>query len=244
MLTFLRPLFHLEFPGDPAGAPPPVGEPAGEPQGEPQGEPAWTGPSRDEWGSVLGFIQQQQQERAAYEQQQAAQYQQQQEPQHVQLDPFADNFGEQLSGFFQDQLQQHLSPVQQFIQEQQMGEGEERALDILEDVVSKDGDFLDNERAFASARALANVYFAEEVQRHGYGPAAAEAALVRAAGEVRAYEQHVREQALSQHSNHLATLTGAATEPGSVYGQGFQERQVPDYRGEGGTVSGRMFGGR
>jgi len=117
-------------------------------------------------------------------------------------------------------------------------------LDILEDVIAKDGDFLDNERAFANARALANVYFNDEVQKHGYGPQAAEAALLRAAADVRAYETAVAEGAIARHANQLKTLTGAASEPGSVYGQGFQERQVPDYRGEGGTVSDRIFGGR
>ena len=69
------------------GAPP---EPEPEPVVEP--EPAWSGPSQDEWGSVMGYIQQQQAERDAYAQQQQAQQSQQQ----YAVDPFADDFGQQL----------------------------------------------------------------------------------------------------------------------------------------------------
>jgi len=194
----------------------------------------------------MGFIQQQQAERAAYEQAQQQQYQQQQSQQEQSqpIDFFADDAQAQVDAFVQQRIQQAIQPFAAWQQEQQLGEGEDRALDILEDLVAKDGDFLNNEKAFTTARALADVYFREEVQRHGYGPEAAEAALVRAAGEVREYEKTVRETALNQHANQLKTLTGAAVEPGSVYGQGYQERRVPDYRAEGGSVSDRIFGGR
>lgn len=178
-------------------------------------EPAWTGPSQDEWGSVMEYISAQQQAQQEWEQQQYA-AQQQYAPQQPAIDPFAEDFGSQLGGFIQNQVQQAISPLMEFQYGQQLSEAEDRALDILDDDVARNGDFIHKEQAFEAARALAGVYFSEEAQRYGYGPEAAEAALQRAAAEVRAYEKAVSEAAISRHLNHLTDLSGATREPSAA----------------------------
>ena len=191
---------------------PGLGAPVPEPEPEPEPvEPAWQGPSQDEWGSVMGYIQQQQAERDAYAQQQQAQQSQQQ----YAVDPFADDFGQQLQTIIGQAVQQNLAPVMEYQYGQQLGEAHERALDILDSIVSRDGEFINQDKAFEASIALANSYMQEESAKHGYGPKAAEAALTRAAGEIRAYETAVAEAAQQRYMNQLSNLGGAARD---VYG--------------------------
>ena len=184
---------------DPLAPAEPVAEPA---------EPAWAGPSADEWGQVtqtLGYL--------------ADLAQQSQAPgegqQYAAIDPFADNFGEQLSGYIGRAFEEHLGPIKEWQQGQMLGEAEERALDIIEDDVSRNGEFMLGEKAFEGIRALANVFMSEESQRYGYGPKAAESALARAASEWRAYEKELAQKAIEQHMNQLTNLAGAGREPGA-----------------------------
>ncbi|MBA2370734.1 MAG: hypothetical protein H0V71_03700 [Chloroflexi bacterium] len=235
-----RTLFHFEFPEAGGGDIPLDGrEPA--PAPEAPAEPAWTGPSQEEWTQ---YQSEQAGMREYLSQQQAAQqqYQQPQGQQSPQIDPFSDDFSQQLEAFMGQALQQHLAPYQQWQEQQQLGEAEERALDILEDNISREGDYLDNEKALTAARALANVYYSEEASRMGAGPEAAEAALQRAATTVREYEKAVSDAAIARHTNQLRTLSGAPNEPGSSYSQGAQELVTGDYRG-GGSVANKIFGG-
>lgn len=213
------------------------GGPAPEPEPVPPAEPAWAGPSQDEWEQT----------------QQALQYYAQQieaqnapppaagEQQIPAVDFFDENAFPQLMGVFGQMLDERLRPFQEFQYGQQMGEAENRALDILEDIVARDGEFLEQEKAFQAITAMANVFMPEEAQKYGYGPQAAQAALERAAGEFRAYEKAVSEAAVARNHNQLSTLSGAPGEPGSRYSQGAQEMVVPNYR-EGGSVSDRIFG--
>lgn len=178
-----------------------------EPPEEPV-EPAWTGPSADEWQQVtqtLGYL-------ADLAQQSQAP---QEGPSYPAIDLFADDASSQIYGLVQRAVQESIAPIQEWQQSQMLGEAEERALDIIEDDVSRNGEFMLGEKAFEGIRALANVYMPEESQRHGYGPKAAESALARAAAEWRAYEQELTKKAIEQHMNQLTNLAGAGREPGA-----------------------------
>ena len=176
-----------------------VGEPA---------EPAWGGPSQEEWGEVQSQLGQ----LAQYLNQQA-----QPEPTdegYPQIDPFSDEFGPQIAQYVQQAVQQAIAPVTDWQYQQQLSEAEERALDIIEDDVSRNGEFMLGEKAFEGVRALANVYFQDEAQRYGNTPKAAEAAIQRASATWREYEKELAAKAVEQHSNQLSTLGTARREPG------------------------------
>lgn len=181
---------------------------------EPEAEPAWTGPSQDDWGQVqntMGYL--------------AEWVQSQQAPEgseQMQIDPFADDFGEQLAGYVTQAVQQSLAPVMDWQHGQQMSDAEERALDILEDIVSREGEFINKEQSSEFIRAYANVLMPDMAQRHGYGPQAAEAALEQAAKTYRALEQSVGTAYHEQQMNLLTNLSGAGRELG-VSGVGAQQ---------------------
>jgi len=215
-------LFHFETPGDPAG---------GEPAGEPEGEPFSIG--QEDWEQVtqaLNFLSQQYMATQEPEPAQPAQ-------QTPQFDPFAEDSAEQIRNI----IRAEMAPLVQFQYSEQLSEAEEKAYDIIDDIVSREGEFAVKDEAYPMVRAIADSFMQEEIQRHGFGPQAAEAALERAAKSFRAYEQAVGEKHTNQHMNQLKTLTGAASEPGSTYAQGAQQRVVPDYR-TGGSVAQRFFG--
>ncbi len=200
-----RDLFLFEMPGDQPGAAPV--EPA-----EPVAEeiPAWAQSMQEQVNWMAQQFQEPEPEpRYDYGQQQGPP----QDFQAPQIDPFAENFGEQLAGYIGQAVQQSLAPLAEWQYGQQLSEAEERAYDILEDIASREGDFMQKDQAFAAARALANSYMPEEAQRYGWGPQAAEAAIARAAADVRAYETAVREAAIQQYNNQIARLDGAGREP-------------------------------
>jgi len=210
--------------------PEPGVEPAVEPAIEPA-EPAWA-PSQDEWqtvtntlGAVADFVSRQQQV-----------FQPQQPDNGVPPIPDPWNRPDTYAEDFQRYTQHALAPVQQFTQEAALAEAEERAQDILGDLIAKHGEF-DKEVAYARA----NVLLPQMVQRYGQGPKAAEAALEAAAQAQLAYETQVREKAIAQYTNQIKTLAGAPGEPGSTYQVGVQSRTIPDYRA-GGSVTDRVFG--
>ena len=223
------------------GAPEPVAEPAPEPA-----EPAWAGPSQDEWGSVMGYIQQQQQQAEQYAQQQyeAQQAQGQQAPP---IDFFADDASQQVYGLVQQAVQQSIAPLMEWKYGQDLGEAHNRAIDIIDDEVSRNGEFMLGEKAYANVEALANTYLPEESQRHGYGPKAAEAALARAAADWRTYESELQQKAIEQYKNQLTSLSGA---PRDVYGaalagsEGFTVPQGGDEYGVLERFGGFSGGGR
>lgn len=184
-------------------------EPA-EPVVEPEPAPEWTGPSQDEWSSVMGYIQSQQQQQAEWEAQQA----QQQATQGLVLDPLEDDFQQRLEAYLDHREQQRFGPYAEYIEQQRLGEAEERAHDIIQDDVSRNGEFLLGEKAYSNIRAIANTYMEDEVNRHGFGPKAAEAALARAASDWREYEKELAQVAVDRHMNQLSSIAGAPREPG------------------------------
>lgn len=182
--------------------------------------------------AVLDWIASQQQPQQPYEQ----------GPQRPGIDLFADDAEDQIFGLVQNAVQQAMSPYAEWQQSQQMTEAEDRAYDIIDDIVAREGEFASGELAHPMILARAESFYQEEAQRLGYGPQAAESAINRAAAEVRAYEKAVREAGIAQHTNQLATLSGQPGEPGSQYAVGTQTRVTPDYRA-GGSVADHFFNG-
>jgi hypothetical protein len=93
-----------------------------------------------------------------------------------------------------------------------MGEAEERATDILDDISTREGELLQKDAAYPQIIARANSFFEEEAARFGNGPRAAEAALTRAYKEQAAYEKAVSDASIERHMNQLTNLSSAGHE--------------------------------
>lgn len=212
-----RHLFDFEAIGDAAengGAPAPV-EPGGDAGGapEPPAEPAWTGPSQEQWEETQQALQY-----MASLVQPPVQQQQQQEP--VQLDPLDDNFKEQLDRYLEDRF----SPYSEYVQAQQVREGDARAQDILADIQSREGEFLIT-GSTEKARTLANTYIGQTNQQFPNDPVrAAEQALELAAKDVREWEAAVGKAYHERELNQLSTLAGAPNGLGAGNGGGAQQQ--------------------
>lgn len=217
-----------------------MSEPAYEPAVEPAADPALDGsaapepgwaPSREEWDQFTGAVQ----SLAQLEQQRASVYQPQQQTDGTpRPDPWErpDTFQQDLDAY----INARMAPVQQFQTDAQLAEAEERAMDILADHATREGEF-----DTKLARIRADSLLPTMQQRYGPGPKAAEAALEAAAREQREYEQAIYQAAVSRYTNQIATLSGAPGEPGSTYTVGVQSRTMPDYT-KGGSVTSRFFG--
>lgn len=227
MLPSVRfvPQFHFEAPEDGGGAATAtVDAPAVQPEPtQTEAGESWS-ISRDEWEETQAALSEIAQYLRGIDQTEP-QAQQAEEFQLPTVDPYADDFAEQLAARdaalvqqITAQMQQALAPLYQAQQGAALSEAEERALDILEDAFSREGDVAEKETAIEMARAVANVYFQEEAERFGFGPKAAERALERAATAIQARDKAVAEAAVERYKNQLAGLAGAPTEPsaGSV----------------------------
>jgi exonuclease VII large subunit len=204
-----------------------------EPQTPAAVEPeAWTGPSQEEW--------QQWQQSNEYIAEQLRQAQQALTPQEqAQLDPFADNFQSQLDAY----IAQKIQPYEELRTNLSMGEAEERANDILVDLQSAKGEFVDP-GSKDIARAMAERFLVEEQQRYGLGAQAAEAALERGYEYARERENKLGELAVQRHLNQLKTLNGAPRQPGVSQGAGstaVQQHVIPEGGDEMSVV--RHYGG-
>lgn len=132
--------------------------------------------------------------------------QQQQGPQLDWLDPESQ---QQLDAY----IDQRISPIQQYTQEQQLAEASEQARDILNDHLKTQGFEYMNDASADRALELANHYVAEEQARYGQGIEAAEAAISRAADEVRAWEQAVGQAYAEQQGQHVQRVMQAPQQP-------------------------------
>jgi hypothetical protein len=113
-----RYVYEFEMP-DPGGmGDPGLGDPAPADPAPAPDPPAWTGPSQDEWGAVMGYVQQQQQR----EQQIAQVYG---VPGSQQDD--APDFYDDPNAWLEAKLAPHIQPIQQYTEETRMAEAEERA---------------------------------------------------------------------------------------------------------------------
>lgn len=192
----------------------------------------WTGPTKEEWESFQAFKSQVDQAQVEYQQQQAAQ---QQTP--VAIDWLDDESQQQLAQF----IDQRLAPLQSFQERAALAEGDERAMAIMDDIVSREGDFLFAESR-EKARALADTYWPQAAQRYGATPQAAQAALEQAANDVRQWEQAVGKAYYEREVNQIRTLTGARREPGAQ-GTGAAQQQVVGGLGNvQGAVTNKFFG--
>lgn len=181
-------------------------------------EPVWSGPSQEEWQETREALQY----LAQAVPQQQPQYQQQEQPGPAEIDFFADDAQSQLDAY----IESKLAPYADYTQQAILSEAEERAQDILTDIVSRDGEFL-LEGSLEKARALANTYVPQMAQQYGYGPAAAERALEQAAKDVREWEQAVGEAYHQRQINQLSNLGGARTEPGAAGSAAAQQFVIP-----------------
>lgn len=220
----------------------PLAESAVEPQQE-----SWQGPSQDEWNDYLQFRDQVNQAQAEYEQQLAQQ--QEQGAQQPAIEWLDEDSQAQLDRYLEQRLEQRLGPIQQVIDQQALQEGDQRAQDILNDLVARDGDFL-LEGSREKARALANTYFPEMAQRHGYGTSmwnpqrAGEAALEQAAKDVREWEQAVGRAYYEREVNQLRGLAGAPREPGAGSPAAGQSHMVGGLGNRPNAVTSKFFGGQ
>lgn len=189
----------LGAPGEPAPA-----ELAPEAAAPEAAEPTWSGPSQEEWEYVMSRFAQPEPE-----------YEEQEQPfQLPEIDPLDDNFGQTLYDVIGQAVQQHIAPVMEWQQSQQTAEAEERALDILGDIASREGEFFEQETTFKLARDIANGFMPEAAQRYGFGPKAAEVALGQAAKLLRDYQDAIGKAYYERQMNQLTTLSGATREPG------------------------------
>lgn len=219
-----RNLFHYEAPEDGGSAPiaeATAAEPAAPTESAAPAE-TWA-PSREEWEALQSGYGQ-----MAQYLQSLQRPGQQAEPQGFQLpplDPWAEDFEQQLvardqamleqfQGMMQQALGQYVGPLQSWAQQQQLAEGEALVEDIYHDLIQRDGELLETEDAFDLAHALGNALLSEEAERRGYGTRAAEAAIERAVGMIRARDEKIAQAAVERYKNEMAGLAGAPREPG------------------------------
>jgi hypothetical protein len=114
-------------------------------------------------------------------------------------------------------IEQRFAPVAQTLQQQQeqalIQNGEQLAQDIIADVVTRKGDVTDAGKQMI--RSLAESFMPAAVGRYGESHRAAEMAIEQAYDAVASMEKDAAERALAKHTNHVATLAGAPTQPGA-----------------------------
>jgi len=139
----------------------------------------------------------------------------------TQIDPYGEDFGSALGAGLRAEiaaaLGETLGPVTQTLEQaqeaQRLEQGEQYAQDMIADVITRKGDI--SEHGKSMLRFQAEQFMPEAVARYGETPRAAEMAINQAYDRVAAYEKELRESAIQQHANHVATLAGVPAEPGS-----------------------------
>jgi hypothetical protein len=171
---------------------------------EPEGPPEWFSPYQERFDQ---FTQSAEQLAFVAQQLQAQQQPQSREP----WDPFAENAEEGLRNI----IREELTPYQYARQTWEQQEGNERARDVLQDNISREGEFI-LEGSQDRALRLAEAYLPEMQERYGATAEAAEQAINAAAAETREYERQVGEAYHARQMNQLKTLNDAPREPGAV----------------------------
>lgn len=193
----------------PEGAEPPVGGGEGFDDdfgGEGVSE-EWSGPSQEDWEAMQDSFQQ------LNELISAAQAEMQGGGQQPAYDPDQPLTMGELQAYLEQRDQEVLGPVYQDYESRQMDEAEQRAMDIIADIESREGEFLNSELSRQIARERANYYLDEAEARYGRGPKAAEAALTRAYKEVKEYENAVGNAYHERRSNEARGLRQAPQPP-------------------------------
>ena len=194
-------------------------------QVESSAEPAWQGPTQSEWEETQAQLGQ-------YAE--LMQQLQPQQPQYVQGPPVPDPFSETYADDLQTYLQAQLAPLQQFVVEQQIAQGEQQAMEMLGEIAARDGEF-DKEMAWAMAQNMAATRGAPSNDRES------QQLLAEAAKQIREYERRVGEAYHQQQIEQIQTVAGAPR--GMPAGQpGAQTVTAGGYGNVPYAVANRFFG--
>lgn len=133
------------------------------------------------------------------------------------LDPFDENFAQNLATLLQQTVQGAVSPLLETAQQQQAAANEAHWNDVVQDVIadetSRNGDLTTEE---LEALNLIGVSIMPEMHgKYGQTPRAVEATVHRAAAQVRAIITAAEERGIERYKNELGTLGGARTELGA-----------------------------
>jgi len=187
-------------------------------------EPAWQGPSQSEW-------EQAQERLAQFEQafQPQPSYEQPQGPPVP--DPFSETYAQDLQAYTQAQL----APLQQFVEQQQIAQGEQQAMEMLGEIAAREGEF-DKQMAWMIARDTAATRGAPSSDRES------QQLLAEAARQVREYEKRIGEAYHQAQIEQIQTVAGAPRGlPAQV--NGAQTVSAGGYGNIPGAVERRFFGG-
>src|SRR5215831_18634848 len=149
-------------------------------------EEAWSGPSQEEWEQIQAQLQQ-------YAQMLQPQQPQYQPQQPMAPDPFSETFQQDLDAY----IGYWMAGSQQLEQEIRLAQAEEFAMEHLDSLAQKSGEF-DREAAYARANMI--------LMQSGGDPMAA---LDQAARDVREYEQRVGQAFYDRQIEQLQTNAGA-----------------------------------
>lgn len=163
------------------------------------------------------------------------------------LSPLSESFGENLARFLADrdqfllgQIGQQIQPILSREEQAQTAQGQQ----VMDEIVTAqwnpatDGPL--SEVGKSAIKDLAPSYLPEMEQRYGAGPMAAQAALTKAAGTIRALNADARGAGGQANADQLAAVAAAAGEPGTGTGA----IQVPPPAKDYNDVLARYFGGR
>jgi len=162
-------------------------QPPVEPEAPAVEEPSWSGPTQAEWEQTQAQLQQY-----------AQMFQQAQQPQYGYQppqapDPFSETFQQDLDAYIGYRMQ----GTQQLEQEIRLAQAEEFALEHLEQLAQRGGEF-DRDAAYARANMI--------LMTQGGDPLAA---LDQAARDVREYEQRIGQAFYDRQIEQLTTNAGA-----------------------------------
>lgn len=176
--------------------------------------PAWT-PDSPEFRQAVAEMAGQEAERRFQQLLHEAQEQQYEPQGPPPVDPFSDDYSEQLAAREQwmieqitGQMQQAIQPLLQSHQQQVSAEGQAGMKDILADLAAREGDF--NQDAAFQVR---DAFLREAVDQYGPNMRAAEIGLANAAKFVRGLEQAAEQRGYEKGKNYAATLAGVPGEP-------------------------------
>src|SRR5215471_18872470 len=162
-------------------------EPEQTPEATPEpSEPSWQGPSQEEWEQTQAQLQQ-------YAQMLQPQQPQYQPQQPMAPDPFSETFQQDLDAY----IGYRMAGSQQLEQEIRLAQAEEFAMEHLDELAQRSGEF-DRDAAYARANMI--------LMQSGGDPMAA---LDQAAKDVREYEQRVGQAFYDRQIEQLQTNAGA-----------------------------------
>lgn len=132
----------------------------------------------------------------------------------------------------QQAIQQAVAPLYQMREQYTQDVGSEYARDILSDDVSRNGDFI-YKGSFERALAIADRdYLPQAIQQYGENVRAAEAAVAKAAADVREWEQNVGRAYHEQQMNQLRGISSAPRGPALTQTGAVQQHVLPEGKDE------------